>query len=497
MQTHSWVIPKNKVKKTVKAQARSVKRVVPELSGFGEDDGNMGFSLKVPKIKVKIKKPKITVKKVIPKITINTKTPLKTLSHAGGDAWRIVNPVNQMHAVIDKVPMLKQLHKETDKVLGGTLSSLDRISNLPYKALKGKPISSGEIMEAVVMAVKVGAIVASGGSAVALIAAGAGMLKAGPLGKTSFGRNLLTLVEVAGVASAIYSAGASQLATQGATQAGATAGATATGQATAMTATQAGQKAVEQHVANVVKSKLEEEFEKKTGIPVTVATKIYNVASGDAKLATLPKDIAKEVATKVMKKSGLGPEMTKAIMEGRAPEMSKVAEEQLKKAGLGDTVTQAILSNNASQLGVLIKDAPNLALSKAERQLKAEAIRAEKYLSVENLRKIAKEKADKAIADATNMQKLKEKLDKEKDKLIKAELEKQFNKLVISYGKSQQESVDAVREAELEGARASILIASAEEGRYASQTNVPMIAGAIGLTAIAGYFLYNSFGETV
>jgi hypothetical protein len=518
---HCWTLPEKKI---LKAKVRS-KKIAPELSGYGDDDDNFGFSLKMPKIKFKT--PRVTIKKIVPKITINTKTPLKTLSNAAGDAWRIANPVNQMHSIVDKVPMLKQIHKETDNVLGGTLSKLDRISNMPYKALKGKPISKGEIMEALVTAIQVAAIVASGGSAAALIAAGASMLKQGPLGQTSFGRNVLTLCEIAGVAAAISSTAATQIAAQ---SAGSTVATQAAGQAAKMTVAEAAQKAVTDHVVNRVKSEVEKEFEKKTGIPVGIVTKIYNVANGDGKIATLPKDIAKDVAQSALKRSGISPDISNALMEGKVPEMSKVArdiaskelkkvglgeevtnsilegktpdmhkiaEERLKKAGLGDTITQAILSNNASQLGLLITNAPNLALTKAERELKAQSLKAEKYLSVEGLRKIAKEKADKAVAEATDLEKLKAKLDAAVDKAIKAELQKQFDKALSSFAKNQKEAVDAGSEAELEGARASVLIAAAEEGRYEEQPSTSytkwIIGGAVALGA--GLFAIKEFSE--
>lgn len=449
MKNHSWVNPKQKQPKKLKVRS---KKVAPEFSGYGEE-GFGGFSIKAPKIKFKA--PKVTIKKVVPKITIDTKKPLKTITNAGGDAWRIVNPLNIYKKAAESTPFLNDIYSGADKILGGTISSVTNVSNLPTKLLKGQKISQADIMEAVMVAAKVGAIVASGGSAAALVSVGAGALKGGPLGKTSFGRNFLTLVEIAGVAAAIHSAAASQVATQAAEQGAA--------QTSSLTAGQAAQKAVENHVGNVVKTEIEKEFEKKTGIPVTVATKIYNVATGDAKLATLPKDIAKHVA-----------------------------EEQLKKAGLGSTVTQAILSNNAAQLGVMIKDAPNLLMSKAQRELQAQKLKAEKYLTIDGLRKIAKEKADRAIASATNLENIKKKLEAEKDKLIQAQLQKQMNKLLGEHSKIQKEAIDATRDAEYESAVASVEIAAAEEGRYVAPSKLPVIAG-LGVLTIGGFFLMRNF----
>lgn len=384
-----------------------------------------GFSFKAPKIKVNVKKAIKSVGKVATKV--------------------YMAPITVGIKVVKATPVLKDVHKGVDKLTGGTLSKLDRIANLPQKIADGKPISKAEIMEAVMTAVQVAAIVASGGSAAALVAAGAGMLKGGPLGDTAFGRNILTIAEIAGGAAAIQSTASAQLAAQGATQ-GASQGAniaatTAAKEVAKMSATDAAKKAVQNHVANMVKSKAEEEFEKKTGIPVTIATKVYNLSTGSAKLATLPKDILKTVG-----------------------------EEQLKKAGLGSSVTQAIMSNNASQLGVMIKNAPDVLMEKGKRELIAQQVKLKETLNIENLKKKIEAKVERSVTSAKALEALQEQFEKAATKELQAQIQKLMASKAKEAAKYQEESLVDANELQLEQARASLRVAAAEEGRYDGQS---------------------------
>jgi len=421
-----------------------------EFYGFGNEDENLGFSFSLPKISLpKISAPKVTVS--APKVVINTATPLKTVTHAAGDYLTIINPLNVVKNVATKIPVLKDVYRETDIFTGGAISKLTDVTNLPAKFLQEGKISKEDLFLALTTAMQVAAIVASGGSAGAVIAVSSNQLKQGTLGKSALGRDLLTLTTIAGTAYALNAAAEGQIAAQSSDQ----------------VSVEAGKEIQKKTVSEVVqgaikdraKSEAEVAFEKKTGIPVGIATKIYNVANGDAKIATLPKDIIK-----------------------------KTAEDKLKKAGLSDAMTQAILSNNAEALGVAIKDAPNLAIDKAKRDIEAAKVKAQETLTVAGLQKIAKEKSDKAIAQAKDVDAHKAKLDKMVAGEAKKQADKLFQEALKKLGLLQKDAVDAAFDYEIGSAQAAVRVAAAEEGRYSDMTG-PLVLGVTALLGVGAFFL--------
>lgn len=403
------------------------------------NDGMDGL-FKLPKIKIKA-----------PKVVINTKQPLKTITKAAGQYLHVINPLVQLKAVATNVPVLKDVYRETDKFTGGTISQLTRVSDLPSKFLKSGKVSKAELFEALTVAMKVGAIVASGGSAGAIIAVSSGQLKQGPLGQSSLGRDILTLGEIAGTAYAISSAASSQVASQSAQKVGAEAG--------SEIAKDTVSEAVKGQIKTRVKTSVEKEFEKKTGIPVGIVTKVYDISTGKTKIATLPKDI-----------------------------LNKVGSEQLKKAGLSDAMTQAILSNNAKALGVAIKDVPNLAIDKAKRDIETAKIKAVQTLSISNLQKVAKDKADRAIAQAKDVDALNSKI----ASMAEGEARKQADKLMAEalkkLGLSQKDALDAAYDFKIESAKSALIVSAAEEGRYV-ESKLPIILGVTALLGIGTFFL--------
>jgi LPXTG-motif cell wall-anchored protein len=401
-------------------------------------DDSFGFGL-----------PKIKIGK--PKITINTKQPLKTVSKAAGTYLHVINPLTYVKAIGTNVPVLKDIYRETDKFTGGTISSLVRVTDLPSKFLISGKVSKAELLEALTVALKVGAIVASGGSAGAIIAVSSSQLKQGPLGQSALGREILTLGEIAGTAYAISSAASSQVASQSTNQVSAEAG--------KEIAKDSVSEAVAGQIKTRAKTEVEKQFEKKTGIPVGVASKIYDVSSGKTNIATVPKDILK-----------------------------KVSSDQLKKAGLSDAMTQAILSNNAKALGVAIKDVPNLAIDKAKRDLASATLKAKETLTVAGLQKLAKEKADKAIAKAKDVDALNNKI----ASMAEGELKKQNQKLLAEalkqLGLSQKEAIDAAYNLKIGSAKAALIVSASEEGRYVISP-IPMILGLTALLGLGTFYL--------
>ena len=405
------------------------------LGDFGQnynDDAGMGWSFKVPTPKLSIKFP-TSIKGVV-----------KDIGKVAGQGLKATNPLNQLKAVMTSIPLLKDVYRETDKFTGGTITKLTNVSNLASKVLMGKGISKAELFEAAMVAAQVGAIVASGGTASAFIGAGAGALKNGPLGKSSFGRNLLTFAEIAGNAAALSGAAGGQLAQQA-------------GKDVAM---DAAQKAVKDKAMSLAQTSAEKEFQKRTGIPVAMASSLYNVTSGKPFTAQTTKDVLKVVA-----------------------------EDQLKKAGLSDSVSQAILSNNAAQLGIMIKNAPNLAIDKVKRELEAQKIKLTSATKLENIKKKIEAKAEKSLKDATNAEAIRAKIEKELNAQTKKVLEKQLADMLAGMMRGDKELVANAEAYQLEAAQASVMIAAAEEGRYESTNKVLLIGGGIAVASVAAYFI--------
>jgi hypothetical protein len=415
-------------------------------------DSGMGWpKIKIKKPKISIKAPKVTIKPLKVKLPTTAKGLLRDIGKVSGEGLKIMNPLNQVKMIMTNVPLLKDVYRETDKFTGGTITKLTNVSNLASKALKGKPISKGELIEAAMVAAQIGAIVASGGSASAFIGAGAGALKNGPLGKTSLGRDLLTFAEIAGNAAALSKAAGSQMAQQ--------AGKKAAQEAGRSIAVEAATKAVKDKAISIARTKAEDEFQKKTGSPVGMLSKLYNVTSGKSFSAQTPKDILKVVA-----------------------------EDKLKKLGLGDSATQAILSNNAAQLGVAIRNAPSLAMDKAKRELQAQKIKAQSALSLEGMKKKIEKKVDKSLKDATNIQGIMAQMDKTIDAKAKEILRKQLAEQLDRLSTQQSSLVRDAEEYQLQASRDSVKVAAAEEGRLVDNNKI--IAGVAGMAIISVGMLY-------
>ena len=163
-----------------------------QMGYYGEE--TMGFRKAFRKLKR-------AVKKIAPRAVVKA---TRKVTKVAGKVMNVMNPIKGVARVAKAIPGVRDVYKGLDKLTGGTLTSVERVSNLPAKAVSGQKISKAELLEGAMLVVKVGAVAVSGGSAVALIGAASGALKNGPLGKTSFGRTILSIGEVAGLA---YGAG--------------------------------------------------------------------------------------------------------------------------------------------------------------------------------------------------------------------------------------------------------------------------------------------------
>lgn len=407
---------------------------------LGSHDVGFGFWKKVTKA---VKSATKAVSKAVPKVTM-PKNPAAALKDVGKiTAKTLTTPYQISTKIIKATPGLKNVYKGVDKLTGGTLSSVERVVNLPNRIAAGKPISKAELMEAAMVGLKVGAIVASGGSASSLVSAGAGMLKAGPLGKSALGKNLLTIAEIGGAAAAIHQAAtakaAAKAAETGSKQLAQKAAQSVSKEVAKKTMQESVQEAVKAKGLDIAKQKALSEVQKKTGIPAGILVAAYDVNNAEASLAEKAKMFSQ-----------------------------KIGEDKLKQAGLGGAMTQAIISGNSEALGVMVKNAPDLAMSKAKRELEAQKIKIMKQASLDGMKAKLDKKIAKAQKDATDIEKLKDRIDKEANKLIQKELNNQLAKLMASNAKATDELMIESSQYEVEAARTAVKVAAAEEGRYTS-----------------------------
>lgn len=403
----------------------------------------MGFRIRMPKIRM----PRIN----LPRIKVPSLN--RVISDAGklaGGAMKAMNPITHIRKVAEFLPGVRDVYKGLDKLTGNTLTSLERVTNLPAKALEGKPIGKAELIEAAMMAFKVGAIVVSGGSAVALIGAAAGALKEGPLGKTALGNTLLSIGEVGslasigkqGIAKAIQGKATAMLSAQAATEVGKKAGplgaiaasvavsagsagfntpgsaipngatANAAKQAVAVSAkaatmattklaesgmkfsTDAAKAEAQKLIVSQAKSHVANEFKARTGIPLGLA---MDVANGKV---PSPTEIKKQMITDLRN----SPDKLKAEL-AKIPKQKDMADFAMKK------VLEEKERVYQREIVQRIKDVEKVKEMGAKEIVKYNSgykIKAELYKqkvdAMQNVATQAKDLREKAIASTTNMQ---------------------------------------------------------------------------------------------
>lgn len=365
-----------------------------QVSAFGDYDEGLG-----KRFRVKFK-PKAIVRAIARPVA-------KVVQKAAVVAVKVATaPTKVAFKALQTIPVVKSVYKATDKLTGGTLTSLQRVQNLPNRVARGEKISKADLMEAVMTAVKVGAIAASGGSAASLISAGAGALKGGPLGKSSLGRNLLSVTELASGGLTV-------------------------------------KQIIEKKVEDKGKDIAIKAIEKKTKLPFSLVAAVNGAANSEGDLQQRAKDFA-----------------------------AKVGEDKLRKAGLGSVITQAILSQNADILGVAIAAAPDLAMSEAQRKATAMQVKIQDATNIDKIKAKLDSKLEKAKNEVLSVSSLKDRLDKEANEAVKKELEKQLAKLLSDNQKTEEEVMEASSELQVETMKSSVRVAAAEEGRLGGLASV-------------------------
>lgn len=100
------------------------------------------------------------------------------------------------HLIIEGLetnPITGHMFMELNNVLGGAFTTVDNLSTLPLRVVRGDGITKQELVTDGLFVLKVVAVVVSGGSAAAIIAATSGQLAQGTLGKTALGKAILLI----------------------------------------------------------------------------------------------------------------------------------------------------------------------------------------------------------------------------------------------------------------------------------------------------------------
>lgn len=473
--------------------------------GSNFEDG-MGFKFRMPKIRIKAPKIKIKIPKqlkVPKKVQKAVRKSVKDVSKVAGKIYQA--PIKLSQQILTKTPLVKDVYKGVDKLTGGTVSSLYKTALLPGDALRGKPITKAQFIESLANVVKVGAIVVTGGAAASVVGASAGALKQGPLGQTSWGRKLLSVGEIAGLATAggmgfqkaiekkvtdIAAAEASSAAGKKAGVAGAiiasaavsaTAGGMGAGETVKPSGSLANSAANASKQAGVVAAKkvaeeaskgilkfdsqaalvkfqdevkkqaeraVAKEFQKKTGIPLDVAT---NVANGN-----IP--TTEELTEKIKAEFYGTPEQLKirlnqtlAQVPTSEPQFRAILEKK-----------QLILANELSKREKLVEQVKNFngeELAKANRELLAKVNPAKKMQ--DELKKLS-DQHDKLIAKGkSNTANLAE---KKKLALQVAELNKKIKALKPKYDAQVKEVEEAKKKADFTKEVGGFRVLQAEYG---------------------------------
>lgn len=93
-------------------------------------------------------------------------------------------------------PLTRWLYVSVNYITGGLLDTVVMTLSIPGRLVAGKPVSRAEFLQALLLVMKVAAVVLTGGATLAIVAFAADALKKGPLGDTVIGRTLLDMIVI-------------------------------------------------------------------------------------------------------------------------------------------------------------------------------------------------------------------------------------------------------------------------------------------------------------
>lgn len=124
----------------------------------------------------------------------------KGLGELAGNIIHELDPIYQINRIARQTPVLKDLHRELENLSGGLGAQLERVSDIPAKWIRGEPVTEQDLLEALDVGIKVVVIVASQGSATAIVGTVSSQLSRGSWGNDEVGKIFLAIGEIAAVA---------------------------------------------------------------------------------------------------------------------------------------------------------------------------------------------------------------------------------------------------------------------------------------------------------
>lgn len=108
-----------------------------------------------------------------------------------------LNPYHLVYMGLSTNPLTEHAFRELDKFTGGALTSVENVSSLPARVVRGDAISKEELVSDALFILRVAAV-ATGTTTI--VSAVSGQLARGTLGQTETGRSILRIAESAGIA---------------------------------------------------------------------------------------------------------------------------------------------------------------------------------------------------------------------------------------------------------------------------------------------------------
>lgn len=127
---------------------------------------------------------------------------IKKLAYLAGSAMVYLNPITNSLRLLRSWKVTANLTKQVDRYTGGMITDFISVSSIPGRVVKGDKIPKEELIRDALFAIRVGAVVASGGTATAIVGATANQLQQGELGQSELGRVVLGVAQVVAVAAA-------------------------------------------------------------------------------------------------------------------------------------------------------------------------------------------------------------------------------------------------------------------------------------------------------
>lgn len=153
-------------------------------------------------IKKVVAKVKEIARKTIKSVIKGFPLMLKKLQRVAGNIMIYMNPNATLLMVGQSWKVTANLSKQVDRYTGGLITDYVNVTTLPGRVTKGNKIPKEELIRDAIFCVRVGAVIATGGTASSIIGASANQMQQGELGQSETGRILLTIAQVAAVAAA-------------------------------------------------------------------------------------------------------------------------------------------------------------------------------------------------------------------------------------------------------------------------------------------------------